>query len=67
MLLKLLVFLAPYRVRRASLDKAYADRASATAGSDTALLVLVVAALAVLFAAGAAPVSLLVGLWCGAP
>ena len=65
-LIKFAFFWWPYPRRRAALDRTYGTKLSATATSN-AFLLLVVALLAiVLFVAGVAPVSFLIGLWIGA-
>jgi len=64
--LKFAFFLLPYRRRRSELDRSYRGRLTATRVQDTVSLVVVIAVVAALFAAGVQPPSFLIGLWCGA-
>ncbi len=59
-------FVLPYRTRRRALDRAYADRASATKISDIFLLGMCLVLSGLLFAKGADHVSFLTGLLVGA-
>jgi hypothetical protein len=64
--LKFAFFAAPYCKRRAALDKAYANKTSATALADRISLAVVITLAVLLFCRGADPLSLMFGLWIGA-
>jgi hypothetical protein len=59
-------FVVPYKIRRAALDRAYGNRASATQASDVVLLAVAVLVFVMVLWRGLEPTSFLAGLWIGA-
>jgi hypothetical protein len=65
-LAKFVFFALPYRRRRAALDKSYGDKPSATARSDTVVLMFTIALTGLMLWRGVEAVSFLGGVWIGA-